>query len=183
MVASVSLAACARRGREDSSSSCIFATSSAVRRSCGSKAELGAGAAAMESPRKGLCCPGGCSLPGVGLCIAQVLPWLLLKQQSDTVVCSQPAVPNAACTVRHYFIKLVAMRQQNNVSVRGLSITRLIRNILRAELHRGLWSPKTGDHYSSELLQTQTFRKPGPGLSFFLLHRICVGHLTASLQL
>lgn len=86
MVASVSLAACARRGREDSSSSCIFATSSAVRRSCGSKAELRAGPAAMESPRKGLCCPGGCSLPSVGLCKAQVLPWFLLKQQSDTGV-------------------------------------------------------------------------------------------------
>lgn len=85
MVASVSLAACARRGRELSSSSCIFATSSAVRRSYGRKAELRAGAAAMESPRKGLCCSGGFSLPRVGLCKAQVLPWFLLKQ--DTVVC------------------------------------------------------------------------------------------------
>lgn len=66
MVASVSLAACARRGREDSSSSCIFATSSAVRRSYGSKAELTAGVAAMESPRKGLCCSGGCSLQALG---------------------------------------------------------------------------------------------------------------------
>lgn len=42
-----------------------------------------------------------------------------------------------------------------------------------------------------ELLQTQTFRKTGIEgivvtcftLNFFLLHRTCVGHLTASLQL
>lgn len=66
MVASVSLAACARRGREDSSSSCIFATSSAVRRSCGSKAELRAGPAAMESPRKGLCCLEGAPCRALG---------------------------------------------------------------------------------------------------------------------
>lgn len=39
MVATVSLAACARRGRADSSSSCILAASSAVCRSCGSRAE------------------------------------------------------------------------------------------------------------------------------------------------
>lgn len=51
------------------------------------------------------------------------------------------------------------MRQQNNVSVRGLSITRSRRNILRDELHRGLWSPKTEDYYSFRAVTDSDLQK------------------------
>lgn len=103
-----------------------------------------------------------------------VLPWWVFSAQCRAVQsrsCPGPCLSNnlaltSGLTSILWVLlhRLMAISQQNNTAFIGLSIKRLIWNILRDdELQRGVWFPKTRNHHPFRAVTDSGFRKTSPG--------------------